>query len=121
MPIPWRGTRAPYGFSPAGTTTWLPMPDDWAGLTVAAQRKDPASTWSFYRDALRARRRFAEAGDDVELVGTRSTVLELRRGPLTVVCNCGSRPVRLPAGEVVLSSGPVDGRLLPPDTAAWLV
>jgi alpha-glucosidase len=121
VPIPWRGTRPPYGFSTAGTTTWLPMPDDWAGLTVAAQRKDPASTWSFYRDALRIRRRFTDAGDDVELVDTRSTVLELRRGPLTVVCNCGSRPVRLPAGEVVLSSGPLDGGLLPPNTAAWLV
>ena len=59
VPIPWRGTRPPYGFGPAGTQTWLPMPDDWAPLTVAAQRKDPASTWSFYRDALRARRRFA--------------------------------------------------------------
>ena len=51
----------------------------------------------------------------------RSTVLELHRGPLTVVCNCGSRPVRLPAGEVVLASGPLDGGLLPPNTAAWLV
>jgi alpha-glucosidase len=121
VPIPWRGTRPPYGFSAAGTTTWLPMPDDWAGLTVAAQRKDPASTWSFYRDALRTRRRFTDAGDDVELVDTRSTVLELHRGPLTVVCNCGSRPVRLPAGEVVLSSGPLDGGLLPPNIAAWLV
>ena len=121
VPIPWRGSRAPYGFSPAGTETWLPMPDDWAGLTVAAQRKDPDSTWSFYRDALRARRRFVDAGDEVELVDTRSTVLEVRRGPLTVVCNCGPRPVRLPAGEVVLSSGPLDGGLLPPNTAAWVV
>jgi alpha-glucosidase len=38
-----------------------------------------------------------------------------------MVCNCGSRPVRLPAGEVVLSSGPLDDGLLPPNTAAWLV
>jgi alpha-glucosidase len=96
------------------------MPDDWADLTVAAQRRDPTSTWSFYRDALRARRRLAETGDVVELVGNRSTVLELRRGPLTVVCNCGARPVRLPAGDVVLASGPLDGGLLPPDTAVWL-
>jgi alpha-glucosidase len=57
----------------------------------------------------------------VELVTGRATVLEFRRGPLTVVCNCGSRPVRLPAGEVVVASGPLDGRgLLPPDTAVWL-
>jgi alpha-glucosidase len=120
VPLPWRGTRPPYGFSPAGTKTWLPMPDDWAALTVAAQRKDPTSTWSFYRDALRARRRYGDAGDDVEVVRDRSTVLELRRGPLAVVCNCGRRPVRLPAGEVVIASGPVADGLLPPDTAAWL-
>ncbi len=120
VPVPWRGTRPPYGFSPAGVRTWLPMPDDWAGLTASAQRKDPGSTWSFYRDALRLRRRFDGAGEGVELVPGRSTVLELRRGPLTVVCNCGRRPVRLPAGEVVIASGPLQGGLLPPDTAVWL-
>jgi alpha-glucosidase len=121
VPIPWRGTRAPYGFGPAGSTPWLPMPDEWAPLTVAAQRKDPASTWSFYRDALRARRRVAaSAGGAVEIVPGRSTVLQLRRGDLTVVCNCGSRPVRLPPGEVVIASGPLPADRLPPDTAAWL-
>jgi alpha-glucosidase len=120
VPMPWRGTRTPYGFGPAGSTPWLPMPDDWAPLTVAAQRKESASTWSFYRDALRARRRFAEAGDEVEIVEGRATVLEVRRGPLTAVCNCGSRPVRLPAGDVVLTSGPLDDGLLRPDTAAWV-
>ena len=96
------------------------MPDDWAPLTVAAQRKDPDSTWSFYRAALRARRRFAHAGDEIEIVKGRQTVLEIRRGPLTAVCNCGRRPVRLPAGDIVLTSGPLDGELLPPDTAAWV-
>ena len=90
---------APYGFGTAASTPWLPMPDDWAPLTVAAQRKDPDSTWSFYRDALRARRRVAHDGNEVEIVEGRSTVLHLRRGGLTVVCNCGSRPVRLPAGR----------------------
>ena len=96
------------------------MPDDWASLTVAAQRRDPGSTWSFYRAALRARRRYAHSEAAVEIVEGRSTVLELRRGTLTVLCNCGPRPVRLPAGEVVLASGPLDGDLLPPDTAVWL-
>jgi alpha-glucosidase len=48
-------------------------------------------------------------------------VLELRRGPLTVVCNCGPRAVRLPKGEPVLTSGPLASGLLPPNTAAWLV
>jgi alpha-glucosidase len=120
VPIPWRGTRTPYGFGPGRAQPWLPMPDDWAPLTVAAQRKDPDSTWSFYRRALRARRGLAAGTDDVEIVEGRSTVLHLRRGALTVVCNCGPRPVRLPAGEVVVASGPLDDGLLPPDTAVWL-
>jgi alpha-glucosidase len=120
VPMPWRGTRPPYGFSPAGTSTWLSMPDDWAGLTVAAQRKDPTSTLSFYRRALRARRRLRGLTAEVEVLRRRTTVLEVRRGSLTAVCNCGTRPVLLPPGEVVLASGPLAGDRLPPDTAAWV-
>jgi alpha-glucosidase len=120
VPIPWRGHRSPYGFGPAGTTPWLPMPDDWADRTVAAERKDAGSTWSFYREAIRLRRGLAHLGSTVEVVEGRSTVLELRRGGLRVLCNCGSRPVRLPPGEVVLASGPLVDDRLPPDTAVWL-
>jgi alpha-glucosidase len=29
-------------------------------------------------------------------------------------------PVPLPPGDALLVSGPLDGGLLPPDTAAWL-
>jgi alpha-glucosidase len=99
---------------------WLPQPGDWGPLTIAAQRRDAASTRSFYRAALRARRRFAGVAESVELTGDRTTVLEFRRGPLRVVCNCGSRAVRLPPGDVVIASGPLEGGLLPPDTAVWL-
>jgi alpha-glucosidase len=121
VPIPWRGSRPPFGFGPAGSTPWLPMPEEWRALTVAAQRRDADSTLSFYRAALMARRRWAAgAGNEVEIVEDRSTVLELRRGGLTVVCNCGTRPVRLPAGDVVIGSGPLEGGRLPADTAVWL-
>ena len=47
-------------------------------------------------------------------------MLAFRRGPLTVVLNCGGADVELPAGELLLASGPVDGGRLPGDTAAWL-
>jgi alpha-glucosidase len=36
-----------------------------------------------------------------------------------VVLNCGTTPVPLPDGEVLLASGPVESTLAP-DTAAWL-
>ena len=40
VPLPWSGDEPPYGFSTA-STTWLPMPADWAGVTVAAQAGGP--------------------------------------------------------------------------------
>jgi alpha-glucosidase len=49
-------------------------------------------------------------------------VLAFRRGPLTVVLNCGRKPVALPEGELVLASGPLpETGELPGDTAVWLV
>ncbi|MEQ4498299.1 glycoside hydrolase family 13 protein [Nocardioides kribbensis] len=120
VPVPWSGDAAPYGFGPGDAQPWLPQPDDWAPLTVAAQQADPDSTLAFYQKALAARRAFAEtAGDQVELLDLGRDVLAFRRGPLTVVVNCGETPVTRPAGDVVASSGPVSD-LLPVDTAVWL-
>jgi len=120
VPIPWGGTQAPYAFGPGDGQPWIPQPADWAGLTVEAQAADPTSTLAFYRDALRARADFAwSAGDEVELLDLGTDVLAFRRGPLTVVLNCGTTPVELPEGELLMTSGPVDGTL-PIDTAAWI-
>ncbi|GAA5108335.1 glycoside hydrolase family 13 protein [Alloalcanivorax gelatiniphagus] len=128
VPIPWAGSEAPYGFGPGTGQPWIPQPAEWASLTVEAQTGDPDSTLEFYRDALRARREFAwTAGDEVELLDTSTgspqllgaDVLAFRRGPLTVVVNCGETAAALPEGEVLLASGPVDGEL-PADTAVWL-
>lgn len=120
VPVPWSGDAAPYGFGPGDAQPWLPQPDDWAPLTVAAQQADPDSTLAFYQKALAARRAFAEtAGDQVEVLDLGRDVLAFRRGPLTVVVNCGETPVTRPAGDVVASSGPVSD-LLPVDTAVWL-
>ncbi len=120
VPIPWGGAEAPYAFGPGSEQPWIPQPADWADLTVEAQSQDPASTLAFYRDALRARREFAwTAGEEVEVLEAGPDVLRLRRGPLTVVLNCGDSPVALPEGELLVASGPVDDKL-PPDTAAWL-
>ncbi|GAB3201136.1 glycoside hydrolase family 13 protein [Nocardioides hungaricus] len=120
VPIPWSGTTAPYGFGPGSGQPWLPQPGDWAPLTAAAQAGDDSSTLEFYRTALAVRRTFATtAGDDVDLLDLGADVLAFRRGPLTAVLNCGTAPVTLPAGDVLMSSGPVS-RELPPDTAVWL-
>lgn len=120
VPIPWRGESAPFGFGDGEGHPWLPQPAEWAELTVAAQEQDPESTLSFYRAALAARRTFAAtAGDEVEMLDLGEDVLAFRRGPVTAVLNCGTEPVALPEGDVLLASRPLDG-VLPADTAVWL-
>ena len=55
IPIPWRGDTPPFGFS-ASADTWLPMPPEWAALTVEKQLADADSTLSFFQHALEIRR-----------------------------------------------------------------
>ena len=120
VPIPWSGDEAPYDFGPGTAQPWIPQPSDWAALTVEAQADRSDSTLAFYRDALRVRRDFAwSAGETVEMLDLGADVVAFRRGPVTVVLNCGDVAVELPEGEVLLSSAPVDQKL-PGDTAAWL-
>ena len=40
VPMPWSGDTPPFGFSDSADT-WLPMPSDWATLTVAGRRRRP--------------------------------------------------------------------------------
>ena len=118
VPIPWSGSRPPYGFSDIADT-WLPMPDGWESLTVQAQSGDPSSTLELYRRAIALRSTRPEfSGASVEWIGE-STFR--RPGGLICVVNTGDAPLRLPAGEVLLSSGPLADGALPPDTAAWVV
>ncbi len=120
VPIPWGGDQAPYAFGPGSAQPWIPQPADWAPMTVEAQAERADSTLAFYKEALRIRRDFAwSAGESVEMLDAGSDVLAFTRGPLTVVLNCGPAAVELPAGELLMASGPVNGKL-PPDTAVWL-
>ena len=122
VPIPWEGDVAPYGFGPGDGQPWLPQPDDWAASSVTAQWDREGSTLEFYRQALRARREHAlGAGEQVVLVEGKQDVLTFRRGPLTVVLNCGEVPVPLPEGQLLIASGPVEDDQLPADTAVWVV
>ena len=47
-------------------------------------------------------------------------MVAFRNGSVRVVANLGAAPVELPAGEILVASGPIDGRALPVDTAVWL-
>ena len=126
VPLPWSGRRPPFGFSSSGST-WLPMPSDWATLTVEAQVANPASMLSLYRSALHLRReyqllgrgelRWVEAGAPdlivFDMVGDGETI--------RVMGNFGASPVALPRGACLLSSVELDDGHLPAEAAAWIL
>ncbi|MBM6403208.1 glycoside hydrolase family 13 protein [Phycicoccus sp. CSK15P-2] len=123
VPIPWSGDIPPYGFGAAGGRTWLPQPDDWGRYTVNAQLNDPDSMLSLHRDALRLRRDLPDLGDGaLEWVRSEPEVIAFRRGPdLVCVTNLGTSPAHLPRHTGVwVTSRPMEGGRLPPDTTAWL-
>ena len=123
VPLPWTTAGPSLGFGPA--QGWLPQPAGWAALSAQAQEADRGSMLWFYRDALHLRRRRPElgAGDaaSVTWLELGDDVQAFRRGTgFVCVVNTGSVAVALPAGEVLLASGPLADGALPPDTAAWL-
>jgi alpha-glucosidase len=118
VPMPWSGTAPPFGFS-STPDTWLPMPDDWATLTVERQLADPSSTLAFYRRAVQLRSTRDEF-DGSGIAWLNDQVFR-RPGGLRCAFNTGPTPLALPPGEVLLASGPLVDAMLPPDTAVWLV
>ncbi len=120
VPIPWERHGPSFGFGDA--PGWLPQPADWGERSVRAQSGDPDSTLELYRRAIAARGAFAADESfawDPDL--DKGDVLAFRRGAgWLVLVNTGATPVPLPEGEVVVASAPLDGAVLPGDTAVWL-
>jgi alpha-glucosidase len=123
VPMPWSGDTPPFGFS-ACSDTWLPMPPEWASLTVEKQLADGGSMLSLFRRAVELRGARSEfRGSGIEwLAAPRDALVFVRRGGgLICALNTSDRALVLPDGELVLASASlVDGKL-PPNAAAWLV
>ena len=121
VPLPWSADAPAYGFNRTGAT-WLPQPAEWATFARDAQERDPDSTLWLYRTLLATRRAESLGAGDLEwLAGYGDDVIAFRNGRVTVIANASSAPVALPAGTLLVASGPFDGGELPVDTAVWLV
>ncbi|MEU3554419.1 glycoside hydrolase family 13 protein [Streptomyces fragilis] len=146
VPLPWTRGGAGFGFGPAsgggsgggpgggsggasggasgGGLPWLPQPEHFAELSVEAQDGVEGSTLELYRAALRVRRGLLSADESLTwLDGSPPGVLHFARpGGWQVVANTTPAAVPLPAGRVLLASGPLNssGAELPADTTVWL-
>jgi alpha-glucosidase len=119
VPIPWSGDEPPFGYSTG--QPWLPQPPGWRELTVEAQLTDPGSMLCLYKTALAIRGELLGDGTLRWLDAADGVLAFARDSGLVCVVNLSPDPVRLPPHEsVLLASGPLDGDLLPTDTAVWL-
>ncbi|MFD8230260.1 alpha-amylase family glycosyl hydrolase [Streptomyces massasporeus] len=119
VPLPWTTTGPSYGFGPGGA--WLPQPDAFADYAVEAQDGVEGSTLELYRTALRLRRKLLDGEELTWAADAVDGVLRFDRCEgWRCVTNLSGRAVELPAGEVLLSSAPLEDGLVGPDTTVWL-
>ncbi|MGW8566170.1 glycoside hydrolase family 13 protein [Isoptericola sp. NPDC055881] len=119
VPLPWTtdGPSLGFGDGPAH----LPQPAWFADHAAAVQDGAEDSTLTLYRTALGLRRRLQTA-EELEWLETGAPdVLAFRRpNGWTSVTNFGTAPAPLPAGEVLLASGPLTDGEVPGGTTVWL-
>ncbi len=118
VPIGWSTAGPSYGFGES--EPWLPQPESYGALSAQAQTGQAGSTLEMYRSAIALRREVMTDDEAIEWVDLGADVLAFRRGSgVLCVVNFGDEPVAMPAGELLIASGLVDGEL-PADTTAWL-
>jgi alpha-glucosidase len=111
---------------------WLPQPEDWDGLSVAAQDGAESSTLNLTRSALRLRRKHSSLhkGTLTWLPSSPGVLTARRQGPddepIFVVLNMADSEVEIETdADTVLASCPVDPGgsplLLPANSCAWLL
>jgi alpha-glucosidase len=122
IPIPWHPGPG-LGFTTG--TPWLPMPAEWAAVSVQAQEQSSGSTLELVRSALRLRHALPAltVGSFAWRESPRGTLAwERSSGTSTVVglVNVDADALPIGPGKVLLASAqPQDGRL-PAASAAWL-
>lgn len=132
------GTGASFGFSPKQKPDGTPAQDPhlpqplWFGrFAVDRETEEQDSMLSFYRKALQLRKTLLSTDDDNALLSLENNngILQYarmvqeggRHAMMTVMTNFSQEAVALPEGDIVLSSSPLQGNLLPPDTTAWII
>ncbi|MEK6312267.1 MAG: alpha-amylase family glycosyl hydrolase, partial [Curtobacterium sp.] len=118
VPIPWTTSGPSFGFGSA--RPHLPQPADFGASSVEAEDGDPGSTLHLYRTALAERARL-QRGEDLTWIDAGADVVAFERHDgWRSVTNFGTESVALPAGTVLLASGPLGDGVLPGETTVWL-
>lgn len=124
VPLPWvaEGPGFGFGFGSDSKPPHFPQPEWFAEHAVDVEDVDPDSTLNLYRRALELRKRLlAEEKLEWEDTGSADVLQFVRPNGWRVIMNFSDDPVAMPAGDVLLSSRPLEDGKLPGNTTAWLV
>ncbi len=122
VPIPWAEDGPSFGFG--SSEPWLPQPEGWGSVSVAAQDGVAGSTLEIYREALRLRSQFLTGDESIDwLDDLGGSAIGFRRGSgVACIVNMAAEPVAIRDAEVLIESvpGAVAGGMLAPDSAVWI-
>lgn len=96
------------------------MPADWGTFAVDRQAADKESTLNLYRQALKLRREL-RTQNTMEWANSDKEVLHFSRpGGWQVMTNFGGEAVQPPAGEILLTTAPLERGRLGKYTTVWV-
>lgn len=126
VPLPWSANESgSFGFSIneklGKENSWLPQPNWWGNYSAENQEHDPNSTLNLYRKALEIRKTEIGLGDgELEWLNLSDQVLAFKRpGNFACIVNFGEA-FKIPNGEVLIASTPIEDGILPEDGALWM-
>jgi alpha-glucosidase len=105
VPLPWNGTRTPFGFTDG--RPWLPIPSQWIDCTIEAETGDTSSSLEMYRAGLALRKKLLQGSDDFLWTRTPdgSGVIAYRRGKTEIFLNTSHSPCTIVTeGDLLISS-----------------
>ncbi|MFT6534518.1 MAG: alpha-glucosidase [Alpinimonas sp.] len=118
VPLPWSIAGSSFGFGEG--SSHLPQAAWFPAYAVEFEEKQTGSTLKMYREMLALRKQL-QGAETLEWVHGSSKVVHFERpGGWHSITNFGKKPVALPSGNVMISSGPLLDGKLPANTTAWV-
>ena len=120
VPLPWTSKGRSFGFGSG--EAHLPQPEWFGEHSVEAESKKSGSTLDMYRKALKLRKKL-QTSEELEWIKTSNAdvVHFSRPNGWHCITNFRGADFKLPAGEILHSSGPLKaGRKLPKATTVWM-
>ena len=117
VPIPWMKGGTTNGFTSANSA-WLPQPESFADLS-RDQQTSADSTLEMYKASLKLRSELG-LGEGCFSWTSTDAVLSYQNKNVIVIHNFGEDSAKLPVGQLLITSAPLNSGKLPANVTAWV-